>query len=253
LNPETAKRYVEFASDDTIWKKSLKKKYQLPRSLEQTAFFRSAAYRCLRLFQMSELESGAWKSLFQSVFYSEFCTRLGVAGRFGGRLHDLPLDFAIAQETTSQPALELRIVSAPKLALKLTIGVGKAVRKTRESLKIVEENPMEYVWTSPSPEKRFAELWETVVSTFSHFLGNQQSATSISTDLGIYIAPDTSQPLGVNFRFDPVRTANFMINLLRPTYRKCVLEYRIKQQLFGVASVRAVPFIQKKSASTSSI
>ena len=96
LSPATAQLYREFASDDRAWKSALAAKGQLPSTLEQTRFYRSAAYRCLRLFSMTDEESTAWKSLFQSVFYSNLCMQLGVMGRFGGRLHDLPLDFSVA-------------------------------------------------------------------------------------------------------------------------------------------------------------
>ncbi len=241
LNRRTVERYVEFAGNDSAWKLALEEQGQLPRSLEQTEFYRSAAYRCLRLFSMSEQEGMAWKSLFQSVFYSNFCTNIGVVGRFGGRLHDLPLDFTITEEPRDTELIQLRLASSyAALKLELKEGIGDAVRKTREAIRIDEEDPLQHVWTSTNPEEQFTQVWGSIVGIFASFVGAQEAAMCVSPELGLLFTPDATSPIGISLRVDPVRMTKFIINLLQPAYKRYRVERNVKEQIMGMASVRAV-------------
>jgi hypothetical protein len=236
LSRDVARRYQDFARSDHAWKNALAEKDALPKSLEQTGFFRSAAYRCLRLFPMSEKESLAWKSLFQSVFYSDFCTNIGVVGRFGGRLHDLPLDFSIASEREASELLQSSIAIAGGRNLRLGRGLGEALCRTRKDLRIYEEDPLRSVWTSALPEKQFAEIWSTIVGTLGAHIGAQESPVELKTMLGIWkVAGGTGETIGAL-----IRAGVPILNFLKSGYRRLRIEHEVREQLMGIASARAV-------------
>jgi hypothetical protein len=244
LNPDVAKRYVEFASDDEAWRSTLSSKGRLPESLQNTPFYRSAAYRCLKLFPMSMAENKAWRSLFQSVFYSDFCSNLEVMGRFGGRLHDLPLDFKISDEPDAG-FVRLDQEVRPTRPLMLGKKLGEAIRKARDILDISKIDLLEPIWTSPTPEKDFSDIWGRVVSIVADIAASEEVGSALHTNTHIWKLPSNTGTVGAAVNTG-TESIEFVYNYLKPIYQKGLVARRIRTELEGITAVRAV-LIQENS------
>lgn len=239
LNSDAAKRYIEFTSDDEAWTKALKSGGLFLPQLAEAKFARSAAYRCLGLFEISEAEKAAWKSLFQSAYYSDLCSRLNVAGRFGGRLFDLPLEIDEEFESaiSAGGVIRVQVDAAPKV-LSLAPGIGNAIGKAREALRINQEDILASLWNANDPGD-FPKIWQTITTTVAASMPTAGPDFSLMQVVKLVLRLIVALETGHGAADIAIEGLSFFAVFPR-LYRRWRLEEGIAQELNNLASVRAV-------------